>query len=206
MNNLAINKRLSQRNAALNMQANDFKALAYEMVDQIAAFMDELPNKKITLGENPDTIKTILGEKNIPTSGQSPNEIIEEGTNLLFNHSLFNGHPRFWGYITSSAAPLGALADLLAASVNANVGAFALSPMATEIEKQTIQWVSELIGYHNNCGGIFVNGGNMANFTGFLAARKNKIQTDFRREGIVNEKGKDEKNIRFIVPKEHIPG
>lgn len=48
---------------------------------------------------------------------------------LLFDHSLFNGHPRFWGYITSSAAPIGALADLLAAAVNPNVchGLFVVS-------------------------------------------------------------------------------
>ena len=38
---------------------------------------------------------------------------------LLFDHSLFNGHPRFYGYITSSAAPIGMLAELLAAAVNA---------------------------------------------------------------------------------------
>jgi hypothetical protein len=31
----------------------------------------------------------------------------------LFEHSLYNGNPRFWGYITSSAAPLGALEELL---------------------------------------------------------------------------------------------
>ncbi|UZR97967.1 pyridoxal phosphate-dependent decarboxylase family protein [Chondrinema litorale] len=201
MNNFAVMERLSQRNAVLNVQASEFKTLAYEMVDQIAAFMEELPNKKVTSGENPNAIKAILGERNLPTSGEAPNEIIGEATNLLFNHSLFNGHPRFWGYITSSAAPLGALADLLVASVNANVGAFALSPMATEIEKQTIQWIAELIGYQKNCGGIFVSGGNMANFTGFLAARKHKISTDIRREGIVFEKGEEAKQYTIYCAK-----
>ena len=65
---------------------------------------------------------------------------------MLFNHSLLNGHPKFFGYITSSPAPIGALADLLAAAVNPNVGANILSPMATEIEKQTIKWLAEFIG------------------------------------------------------------
>ena len=73
---------------------------------------------------------------------------------------------------------------LLAASVNANVGAFALSPMATEMEKQTIQWLSNLIGYQTDCGGLFVSGGNMANFLGFLAARRNKIDGDIRQDGL----------------------
>jgi glutamate/tyrosine decarboxylase-like PLP-dependent enzyme len=40
------------------------------------------------------------------------------------------------GDITSSAAPIGALADLLASAVNPNVGGWELSPAATEIEAQ----------------------------------------------------------------------
>ncbi|SFZ89947.1 hypothetical protein SAMN05428642_101653 [Flaviramulus basaltis] len=65
-------------------------------------------------------------------------ELITKATDLLFNHSLLNGHPKFFGYITSSAAPIGTLADLLASSVNPNVGAHILSPIATEIEKKPL--------------------------------------------------------------------
>ena len=94
-----------------------------------------------------------------------------EATGLLFDHSLFNGHPRFFGYITSSPAPIGMLGDFLAAAVNPNVGAWSLSPLATEIECQTVRWIAELIGFPQDCGGLFVSGGNMANFVGVLAAR-----------------------------------
>ena len=70
------------------------------------------------------------------------------------------------------------LGDLMASAVNSNCGAFVLSPMATEIEKQTIQWLGELIGYPAG-GGIMVSGGNMANFVGFLAARKAKAELGY---------------------------
>ena len=72
---------------------------------------------------------------------------------LLFEHSLFNVHPKFWGYITGSPAPLGMLGDLLAAGINPNVGAFVLSPVATEMEKQTVRWIAEFIGFESSCGG-----------------------------------------------------
>jgi transcriptional regulator of acetoin/glycerol metabolism len=74
----------------------------------------------------------------MPEKGRQAAQLLEEASTLLFDHSLFNGHPRFWGYITSPAAPIGMLGDLLASAVNPNVGAFTLSPVATEIEKQTI--------------------------------------------------------------------
>jgi glutamate/tyrosine decarboxylase-like PLP-dependent enzyme len=99
-----------------------------------------------------------------------------------------NGHPKFFGFITSSAAPIGALADLLAASVNPNVGGQILSPMATEIEKQTIKWLAEFIGVSPNYGGVLVSGGNMANFTAFLAARTAKAPKDIKENGLYGSK------------------
>ena len=84
--------------------------------------------------------------------------------------STLNGHPRFFGYITSSAAPIGALADMLAAAVNSNCGAWGLSPMATEIERQSVRWIAELIGYSPQAGGLLVSGGNVANMVCLIAA------------------------------------
>ena len=78
------------------------------------------------------------------------------------------------------------MADLLAASVNSNVGAHILSPMATEIEKQTIQWLAEFIGVSPSYGGILVSGGNMANFTAFLAARTAKAPKRIKEDGLSN--------------------
>ena len=105
------------------------------------------------------------------------------------NHSLLNGHPKFLGYITSSAAPIGALADLLAAAVNPNVGANILSPMATAIENQTIKWLAEFIGVTSNYSGLLVSGGNMANFTAFLTARRIKAPNNFKEGGLAKISG-----------------
>lgn len=91
--------------------------------------------------------------------GQDAGDLLEKTTRLLFSHSLFNGHPKFWGYITSSPAPLGVLGDLLAAAVNANAGAYVLSPVATEIEKQTINWIGQFMGYPTGGGLKAVLGG-----------------------------------------------
>ena len=73
---------------------------------------------------------------------------------------------------------------MLAASVNPNVGAHILSPIATEIEKQTIQWLAELIDVSASYGGILVSGGNMANFTAFLAARTAKSPRTIKEDGL----------------------
>jgi glutamate/tyrosine decarboxylase-like PLP-dependent enzyme len=177
---------LKQRMAPLNMDAETFRQNGHLLIDEIAAFLESLPERPVTRGEQPREIRAVLGEGSLPLNGTPLEDILPNAMELLFEHSLLNGSPRFWGYITSSAAPAGILADLLAASVNANVGAYALSPMATEIERQAIRWIAEFIGFPLDCGGLFVSGGNMANITALLTARKAKATWDIRQTGLGN--------------------
>ena len=118
-----------------------------------------------------------------------PGPLLERTARLLFEHSLFNAHPRFFGYITAAPAPIGVLGDFLAAAVNANVGAWTLSPAATEIESQTVRWIASLIGYPVDCGGLLVSGGNMANIVCFLAARAAKARWNVRERGVIGDAG-----------------
>ncbi|HUI64019.1 MAG TPA: aspartate aminotransferase family protein, partial [Bacteroidota bacterium] len=154
--------------------------------DRIGEFLSWIQDRSnpVTRAETPVSVRTLLGGAGVPEKGAPAKDLLEEAATLLFDHSLFNAHPRFWGYITSPAAPIGMLGDLLASAVNANVGAFDLSPVATEMERQTVRWIAELIGYPAECGGLLVSGGNVANFVCFLAARKAKIPWDIRTEGL----------------------
>jgi len=76
------------------------------------------------------------------------------------------------------------LGELLAAAANPNCGAWLLSPMATEIEGQTIRWIAEMLRYPTDCGGLFVSGGNMANIVGFRAGRAAKGGAEIRSKGV----------------------
>ena len=176
---------MKNRKTPIEISKEDFKKIGYHLIDAISSFLDTIENKQVTMGESPQQLHDILGDSSLPENGRPAEEILSDATNLLFSHSLFNGHPKFLGYITSSAAPLGALADLLAATVNPNVGAQVLSPIATEIEKQTVKWLAEFIGVSGDYGGILVSGGNMANFTAFLAARTAKAPQTVKEDGLV---------------------
>ena len=174
------------RNNSIEINKEEFRKIGHQLIDDISEFLSNIDKKPVTVKESPSQLQSILGNTSLPEMGIPATELITRTTDLLLNHSLLNGHPKFLGYITSSAAPIGALADLLAASVNPNVGAHILSPMATEIEKQTIQWLTEFIGVSPNYGGILVSGGNMANFTAFLAARTAKGPKNIKENGLSN--------------------
>jgi aromatic-L-amino-acid/L-tryptophan decarboxylase len=173
------------RHAPLAMDRATFRLLGHRLVDQVAEFLESLPRGRVTHDESPSAVRDALELSGpLPESGTDPGPLLERTAQLLFDHSLFNGHPRFFGYITSPPAPIGILADFLAAAVNPNVGAWVLSPAATEIEAQTVRWIASFIGYAADCGGLLVSGGNMANVVCFLAARAAKAGWDVRERGV----------------------
>lgn len=172
-----------ERRSALDMPANEFRSLGHALIDRIADFYDSLPRRPVTRAATPAALRALVGTGDLPEQGTDAAALLDGFAPLLFEHSLHNGHPKFLGYITSSGAPLGALADLLAAAVNANVGKWDLSPVASVIESQTIRWIADLIGYPRDCGGLMVSGGTMANFLAFIAARRATAPWDTRRFG-----------------------
>jgi aromatic-L-amino-acid/L-tryptophan decarboxylase len=178
------------RDAPLAMDAESFRAAGHQLVDQLAGLLASIPGRPVTPNESPTAVREALGlDGPLPEHGTDAAALLEETARLLFDHSLFNAHPRFFGYITAPPAPIGILGDFLASALNPNVGAWTLSPAATEVESQTVRWIAELIGYTRDCGGILVSGGNMANLVGFFAARAARAGWNVREEGIAGGGG-----------------
>ena len=130
------------RKNPIEIEKEEFRKIGYQLIDDISDFLNKICERPVNYNRSPSQIQKEIGNSSLPEEGNSNTELITKATDLLFNNSLFNGHPKFLGYITSSATPIGALADLLAATVNPNVGAHQLSPVATEIEKQTVRWLA----------------------------------------------------------------
>ncbi len=181
----------SSRRAPLAMDAATFRTLGHRLVDKVAGFLESLPHRRVTHDESPSMVRNALDLTGpLPEMGTDPELLLEQSAELLFAHSLFNGHPRFFGYITAPPAPIGILGDFLASAVNPNVGAWTLSPAATEIESQTVRWIASFIGYPVHSGGLLVSGGNMANFVCLLAARVAKAGWNVREQGVFVESGR----------------
>ncbi len=175
------------RDAPLEMTPEEFRALGHRLVDRVAELLGSLPSRPVTPAESPLQIRALLGDSPLPEHGTPAEALLDETAKLLLEHSLFNGHPRFWGFITSPPAPVGILGEMLSSAINPNVGGWILSPVASEIEAQTIRWITEMIGFPRDAGGILVTGGNMANMVAFLAARKARVTWNARAQGMAGE-------------------
>ena len=59
-----------------------------------------------------------LLRREFPSSGRSPDAILDVFREEILAHPMGNGRPRFFGWVNSPPAPLGIVAELLSAAMN----------------------------------------------------------------------------------------
>ena len=79
--------------------------------------------------------------------------------------------PRFFGFVIGGALPATLAANWLAGAWDQNTGLAAVTPGTAMLERVALRWLLDVLGLPPTCGGAFVTGGTMANFTGLAAAR-----------------------------------
>jgi glutamate/tyrosine decarboxylase-like PLP-dependent enzyme len=86
------------------------------------------------------------------------------------------------GWVHGAGTPVGLLAEMLAAGLNANLGGRDHIPV--EVERQVTRWMAELFGFPESSSGLFVTGASMGNFIALLAARTRALGAGSRQSGI----------------------
>ena len=78
---------------------------------------------------------------------------------------------RFFGFVTGGSLPAALAANWLAGAWDQNAFSFASSPAAVVMEEVALGWLLDALALPPECGGAFVTGATMANFTALAAAR-----------------------------------
>src|SRR5213082_3275295 len=119
----------------------------------------------------------------LPTKGTDFGGLLKVFREDIIPFSRQNAHPRMFGYVQSPGTPITAFADLLASTLNANLTVWRSAPAAVEIERLTIDWIKQILGFNADAGGLFVSGGSMANLAALAAARRAKAPSDLTSRG-----------------------
>ena len=154
--------------ASLDLDAETFRQLGHQLVDLMAEALElereEPILEKVSGGEIRDTF-----EEALPRRGTAP-EIVLDECRALFRGTRRNGHPRFFGYVCSSADPIGILGDGLTSALNQNLTAWRSSPAAATIERLVIRWLDQITGFGGGGCGLLTSGGSAANLQALACA------------------------------------
>lgn len=113
-------------------------------------------------------------DSKLPTNGTDFESLLKVFRDTIVPFSRQNAHPRMFGYVQSPGTPIGAFADLLASTLNANLTIWRSAPAAVELERMTIDWIRQILGFPAEALGLFVSGGSMANLAALAAARQTR--------------------------------
>ncbi|MGA9299938.1 MAG: aspartate aminotransferase family protein [Bradyrhizobium sp.] len=121
----------------------------------------------------------------IPREGSELGEIYREYSNFIAPYTTGNVHPGFMGWVHGGGNVVGALAEMLAAGLNANLGGRDHVPI--EVERQITEWTRTMLGFPPGASGVFVTGTSMANLMAVWVARTAALGRDARQYGVSGE-------------------
>jgi aromatic-L-amino-acid decarboxylase len=157
---------------------SDLRRQAHRMMDDMFDHLETLPDQPVWQCAPTEARETMTAPLPI------------DGTDLASAHAIFkeailpygggNLHSGFMGWVQGAGTPVGMVAEMLAAGLNANLGG--RDHMAIVVEQQITAWMRELFWFPAEADGLFLTGASQANFVALLIART-RVHAASRSEG-----------------------
>jgi glutamate/tyrosine decarboxylase-like PLP-dependent enzyme len=157
-----------------------FRAQAHRMLDDMLDYVRDIRERPVWQPA-PDEVRARFRAE-IP---EAPSDLAAVHADFLRDvlpYVAGNVHPGFMGWVHGGGTPVGMLAEMLAAGINANLGGRDHAPI--EVERQIVRWMQRIFGFPESASGLFVTGTSMANLIGVLIARDAELGFEVRCGGI----------------------
>jgi glutamate/tyrosine decarboxylase-like PLP-dependent enzyme len=182
LNNGRMNRSdIDRQGATLDPQDwTSFRAQAHRMLDDILDFTRDTRQRPVWTPAPPEVRAGFRAA--LPQGPEELATVHESFMRDILPYTAGNTHPGFMGWVQGGGTPVGTLAEMLAAGLNANLGGRDQIPI--EVEKQVLHWMRELFAFPDTASGLFVTGTSMANLMAVLIARTHALGATVRREGL----------------------
>jgi glutamate/tyrosine decarboxylase-like PLP-dependent enzyme len=165
------------------MDAREFREVGHRVVDLLSEYLEHIEEKPVFPNVEPRVLNELFAE-GLPQDPSPAETVLKELEEKLLPYCTHVGHPGYMGLITPSPSPVGVIADFICSALNQNLGVYTIGPAAVAMERRTVRWLTDLVGYGAEAGGNLTSGGMMANFIGMKLARDWASQDQIQQEGV----------------------
>ena len=162
-----------------------FAALGAQVMEGLETFLQELETESLHRRVPDDQRRRLMG-LDLPEDGQSAEDMIGFLKDEVLPWPIAIAHPRCYAWICAGIAPVGALADLVASTMNTGLDGYDHASIFLNVS--VARWLMELTGFSDGDGfGVLFSGGSAANLNALTAARYRAARDDgwdVRAEGL----------------------
>src|SRR5436190_5567423 len=146
------------------------RELLQDVATRAARYLEDIQERRV--GPSPEAVRALDGfVEPLPDCPCTPEEVVRMLDDLGSPATMGIAGPRFFGFVIGGALPAALGANWLAAAWDQNAGLFAATPVSAVLEEVSLSWLLDVLALPSGCGGAFVTGATVANFTALAAAR-----------------------------------
>ncbi len=93
-------------------------------------------------------------------------------------------HPRFFAYFPANSSPASVIAEHLTAAIAANCMLWQTSPVGTEMEIRTLEWLAKMFALPEGWKGVIQDGASSATFAAAVTARERALDWQGMERGL----------------------
>jgi len=152
------------------LDPNDWSNLrkqGHQMLDDMFDYLQNIREKPVWQ-QAPASVQAEFTE-GLSEQGKPLSQLHETFMQQILPYSVGNAHPGFMGWVHGGGTPVGMLAEMLAAGLNANLGGRNQIPI--DVEWQVVGWMRDLFGFPQSSSGILTTGTSSATIIAFTTAR-----------------------------------
>src|SRR5258707_5498172 len=139
------------------------RRLGYKLIDRIDEYFSGLPDRPVQLRSELRTFDDLADK--LPEFGEDAAKVLDDICSELVVRGFHVPSANYFGLMNPTPAYMAVLAEALVAALNPQLASLARSQLASKIEKETVRWIGERVGWDRPFDGTFTSGGNEANFS-----------------------------------------